>query len=96
MGENCEYATFVNMLIKSNLKPESHAKRWKTSAHDQILLALARARSDHGLNEVLYVKDVFVWSLKKSRIVFRVGFRGLEKMVKLYSRVGGSWFFTTG
>ncbi len=59
-----------------------------TSAHDQILLALARARSDHGLNEVLYVKDVFVWILKKSRIVFRVGFRVWEKMVKLYCRVG--------
>ncbi len=38
-----------------------------TRAHDQILLALARARSDHGLNEVLYLKDVFVWTLERSR-----------------------------
>ncbi len=45
-----------------------------TSAHEQSLLALARARSDHGLNEVLYMKYVFGWSLKKSRVIlFRVG-----------------------
>ncbi len=55
-----------------------------TSAHDQILLALARATSDHGLNEVLYVKDVFVGILKRSRgIVFRVGFRVWGTIVKL-------------
>ncbi len=30
MGENGEYAAYVNMLIKGNLKPESHAEQWKT------------------------------------------------------------------
>ncbi len=38
-----------------------------TSAHDQILLAHAQARSDHGLNQILCMKDVFVWSFKKGR-----------------------------
>ncbi len=38
-----------------------------TTDHDQILLALALARSALGLNEVLSLKDVFVWILKRSR-----------------------------
>ena len=50
-----------------------------TSAHEQILLALARARSDHGQNEEVCVKYMYVWRLKRSRgIVCRAGFRVRE------------------
>ncbi len=83
--ENSEYAAFFTMLITSDLMPESCAEQWNTRMHAQILLALARAGSDHGLNYLLRANDVFVWKLKKSRvIILRVGFRVWELSVILY------------